>query len=162
VQGRERRTICARRPAADRIPAGLSSRRQGTTMLKRALYTSVAWVDARLRLSALFASTAGHKVPRSTGSWFYVFGSGTLRCCVIQVGTGICLALVYAPTASDAWTSLEYLNHQQYLGWYLRGVHFWGSNFMVAIMALHLAQTFLFGAFKYPREMTWISGCVLL
>src|SRR5262245_35870756 len=131
-------------------------------MLRRALFTSVAWVDARLRLSALFASTAGHRVPRSTGSWFYVFGSGTLLCFVIQVATGVCLSLVYAPTASDAWTSLEYLNHQQYLGWYLRAVHFWGSNFMVAIMALHLAQTFLFGAFKYPREMTWISGCVLL
>ena len=126
------------------------------------LRSTVGWLDERLHLSQLFASTAGHKVPASTGSWFYVFGSGTLLCFVIQVATGICLSLVYQPTASEAWTSLQHLNNEQFLGWYLRGVHYWGSNFMVAIMSLHLAQTFLFGAFKYPREMTWVSGCVLL
>jgi ubiquinol-cytochrome c reductase cytochrome b subunit len=135
-----------------------------TTMprYQRALRSTVGWLDERLHISQVFASTAGHKVPASTGSWFYVFGSGTLLCFVIQVATGICLSLTYQPTASEAWTSLQHLNSQAFLGWYLRGVHYWGSNFMVAIMSLHLAQTFLFGAFKYPREMTWISGCVLL
>jgi ubiquinol-cytochrome c reductase cytochrome b subunit len=120
------------------------------------------WIDDRLHLSKLFASTAGHNVPASSGSWFYVFGSGTLLCFVLQVVTGTCLAFVYVPSASDAYTSLEYLTYQQSLGWFLRAVHNWGSNFMVAIMALHMAQVFLFGAFKYPREMTWISGAVLL
>ena len=91
-----------------------------------------------------------------------MFGSGTLLCFVIQVMTGICLAFVYAPTANDAWTSLVYLNYQQPLGWYLRAMHYWGSNFMVAIMTLHMMQVFLFGAYKYPRELTWISGCILL
>jgi ubiquinol-cytochrome c reductase cytochrome b subunit len=76
--------------------------------------------------------------------------------------TGICLALVYVPSSSEAYASLEYLNYQQQLGWFLRAMHNWGSNFMVAIMLLHLVQVFLFGAFKYPREMTWISGVVLL
>jgi ubiquinol-cytochrome c reductase cytochrome b subunit len=120
------------------------------------------WIDDRLHLSKLFASTAGHNVPASSGSWFYVFGSGTLLCFVLQVVTGTCLAFVYVPSASEAYTSLEYLTYQQSLGWFLRAVHNWGSNFMVAIMALHMAQVFLFGAFKYPREMTWISGAVLL
>jgi ubiquinol-cytochrome c reductase cytochrome b subunit len=120
------------------------------------------WIDDRLHLSKLFASTAGHNVPASSGSWFYVFGSGTLLCFVLQVVTGTCLAFVYIPSASEAYTSLEYLTYQQSLGWFLRAVHNWGSNFMVAIMALHMAQVFLFGAFKYPREMTWISGAVLL
>jgi ubiquinol-cytochrome c reductase cytochrome b subunit len=120
------------------------------------------WIDDRLHLSKLFASTAGHNVPASSGSWFYVFGSGTLLCFVLQVVTGTCLAFVYLPSASEAYTSLEYLTYQQSLGWFLRAVHNWGSNFMVAIMALHMAQVFLFGAFKYPREMTWISGAVLL
>src|SRR6185295_5635868 len=106
--------------------------------------------------------TAGHTVPASSGSWFYVFGSGTLLCFIVQIVTGICLSLVYAPTASEAWTSLIYLNYEQYLGWYLRAVHNWGSNFMVAIMLAHLIQVFLFGAYKFPRELTWISGCVLL
>src|SRR5258707_8024580 len=127
-------------------------------MLKRV----ALWIDERVHLSKLFASTAGHRVPANAESWFYVFGSGTLLCFVIQIVTGICLAFVYVPAANEAYTSLEYLNCQQSLGWLLRAVHYWGSNFMVAIMLLHMAQVFLFGAFKYPREMTWISGCVLL
>jgi ubiquinol-cytochrome c reductase cytochrome b subunit len=120
------------------------------------------WIDDRLHVSKLFASTGGHTVPASAGSWFYVFGSGTLLCFVIQIVTGICLAFVYVPSADEAYTTLEYLNYQQPLGWYLRALHYWGSNFMVSIMAVHMAQVFLFGAFKYPRELTWISGCILL
>jgi len=120
------------------------------------------WIDDRVHLSKLYASTAGHSVPRNAESWFYVFGSGTLLCFILQVVTGTCLAFVYAPSANEAYTSLEYLNYQQPLGWILRAMHNWGSNFMIAIMILHLAQVFLFGAFKYPREMTWISGVVLL
>ena len=120
------------------------------------------WIDDRLHVSKLFESTAGHTVPASAGSWFYVFGSGTLLCFVLQIVTGICLAFVYVPSANEAYITLEYLNFNQPLGWYLRALHFWGSNFMVSIMAIHMAQVFLFGAFKYPRELTWISGCVLL
>jgi ubiquinol-cytochrome c reductase cytochrome b subunit len=119
------------------------------------------WLDERLHLTKLFESTAGHHVPASSGSWFYVFGSGTLLCFVIQIVTGMCLSLTYVPSADEAWTSLIYLNYDQYLGWFLRAVHNWGSNFMVAIMTLHMIQVFLFGAFKYPRELTWITGCVL-
>jgi ubiquinol-cytochrome c reductase cytochrome b subunit len=120
------------------------------------------WIDERLYVSKLYASTAGHHVPANAESWFYVLGSGTLLCFIIQVVTGTCLAFVYVPSASQAYTSLEYLNYQQSLGWLLRAIHNWGSNFMVGIMILHLTQVFLFGAFKYPREMTWISGVILL
>ena len=120
------------------------------------------WLEDRLHIGRLFEATAGHKVPASTNSWFYVLGSGTLLCFVIQVVTGVCLAFVYIPSAAQAWTSLQYLNHQQALGWFLRAVHTWGSTFMVGIMTLHMVQTFLFGAYKFPRELTWISGCVLL
>ncbi|NIO10785.1 MAG: DUF4405 domain-containing protein [Deltaproteobacteria bacterium] len=120
------------------------------------------WIDERLHVSKLFESTAGHTVPASAGSWFYVFGSGTLICFVVQIVTGICLSFVYVPSADQAYTSLVYLTYQQPLGWFLRALHYWGSNFMVSIMALHMAQVFLFGAFKYPRELTWISGCFLL
>jgi ubiquinol-cytochrome c reductase cytochrome b subunit len=128
----------------------------------RMLRKTALWIDERLRVSKLFASTAGHTVPANAGSWFYVFGSGTLLCFVLQIVTGTCLAFVYVPSADEAYTSLEYLNYQQPLGWYLRALHYWGSNFMVSIMAIHMAQVFLFGAFKYPRELTWISGCILL
>jgi len=119
------------------------------------------WLEDRLHLMKLFQATGGHKVPPSTNSWFYVFGSGTLLCFILQIVTGICLAFVYVPSTSQAWTSLQYLNNQQFLGWFLRAVHNWGSIFMVGIMTLHLVQTFLFGAFKYPRELTWVSGCFL-
>jgi ubiquinol-cytochrome c reductase cytochrome b subunit len=124
----------------------------------RALY---GWIDQRLALGKLFEATGGHLVPANAGSWFYVFGSATLLCLIIQIVTGICLSLVYVPSASEAWTSLEYLNYEVPLGWYLRAVHYWGSNFMVALMSMHMAQVFLFGAYKYPRELTWVSGCVL-
>lgn len=120
------------------------------------------WLDNRLHLTALYASTAGHEVPASAGSWFYVFGSATLLCFVIQIITGACLAFVYIPSTNEAWTSLQYLNHAQFWGWYLRAVHNWGSNFMVAIMTAHMIQVFLFGAYKYPRELTWVSGVFLL
>ena len=120
------------------------------------------WLDDRLHLTALYSSTAGHEVPASAGSWFYVFGSATLLCFIIQVVTGTLLAFVYVPSTNEAYTSLEYLNHVQFWGWYLRAVHNWGSNFMVALMTLHMIQVFLFGAYKYPRELTWVSGVVLM
>src|SRR5713226_3281052 len=126
------------------------------------LRTIALWLEERLHVTKLFESTAGHKVPPSTNSWFYVFGSGTLLCFVLQIVTGTFLAFVYVPSTSQAWTSLQYLNNQQFLGWFLRAVHNWGSIFMVGIMTLHLVQTFLFGAFKYPRELTWIVGIFLL
>ena len=120
------------------------------------------WLDERLGAGPTIAEVAGHRVPRQTASWWYVFGSGTLVLFVIQVVTGICLATVYVPSAAGAWQSLEVLNYEQPLGWYLRAVHGWGSNFMVAMMSIHVAQVFLFGAYKYPRELTWIAGVFLL
>src|SRR5216684_2963448 len=119
------------------------------------------WLEDRLHIAKLFEATAGHKVPPSTNSWFYVFGSGTLLCFVLQIVTGTLLAFTYVPSASEAWTSLQYLNNQQFLGWFMRAIHNWGSIFMVGVMSAHLVQTFLFGAYKYPRELTWVSGCLL-
>src|SRR5690349_24705009 len=98
------------------------------------LRKAAVWLDDRLHLTALYASTAGHEVPKSAGSWFYVFGSATLLCFVIQIITGACLAFVYIPSTNEAFTSLQYLNHAQFWGWYLRAVHKWASNFMVAHM----------------------------
>jgi ubiquinol-cytochrome c reductase cytochrome b subunit len=69
---------------------------------------------------------------------------------------------VYVPSADGAWNSLQTLNHQEVLGWFLRALHGWGSNFMVALVLMHMLQVFLFGAFKYPRELTWIVGVFLL
>jgi ubiquinol-cytochrome c reductase cytochrome b subunit len=121
-----------------------------------------AWLDERLRLGATIRKTAGHPVPRSTASWFYVFGSAALTVFSLQVVTGILLALVYVPSAGDAWNSLQFLNHGVSLGWFIRALHGWGSNFMIGIVLVHMTQVFLFGAYKYPRELTWILGVFLL
>src|SRR5262245_1487258 len=119
------------------------------------------WLDQRVGLGEPLAEVATHRVPRDTASWWYVFGSATLVAFVVQVVSGICLATLYVPSADGAWQSLLVLNYEQPLGWYLRAVHGWGSNFMVALMSIHLIQVFLFGAFKYPRELTWIAGVFL-
>jgi len=120
------------------------------------------WLDARVQLAASIRETAEHRVPRETASWFYVFGSAALVVFMMQVITGILLAIVYVPTAGEAWNSLQTLNHSIAFGWYIRALHGWGSNFMVAIVLIHMVQVFLFGAFKFPRELTWIVGVFLL
>src|ERR1700735_5636307 len=120
------------------------------------------WFDHRLQLAAPIREAAGHPVPRSTASWFYVFGSAALTVFILQLVTGILLALLYVPSAGEAWSSLQALNHQVALGWFIRAMHGWGSNFMVAIVLIHMVQVFLFGAHKYPRELTWIIGVFLL
>ena len=120
------------------------------------------WLDARVQLAASLRETAEHPVPRDTASWFYVFGSAALVVFVMQILTGMLLAVIYVPSAGEAWNSLQTLNHSIALGWYIRALHGWGSNFMVAIVLIHMVQVFLFGAFKYPRELTWIVGIFLL
>ncbi len=120
------------------------------------------WFDRRLQLAAPIREVAEHPVPRNTASWFYVFGSAALTIFLLQLVTGILLAIIYVPSAGEAWSSLQALNHQVTLGWFIRAMHGWGSNFMVAIVLIHMAQVFLFGAHKYPRELTWIVGVFLL
>jgi ubiquinol-cytochrome c reductase cytochrome b subunit len=120
------------------------------------------WFDARLQLGDSIRETAEHAVPRETASWFYVFGSAAFTVFLLQIVTGILLALIYVPSGAEAWNSLQALNHNIPLGWYIRALHGWGSNFMVAIVLIHMVQVFLFGAYKYPRELTWIVGVFLL
>jgi ubiquinol-cytochrome c reductase cytochrome b subunit len=128
----------------------------------RRLRTVYEWLDLRLQLGGPAKDAALHPVPRNTASWWYVFGSAAFTLLFLQIFTGILLALVYVPSAAEAWNSLNLLNHQVELGWFLRAMHGWGSNFMVAIVLIHMAQVFLFGAYKFPRELTWILGVFLL
>ena len=106
------------------------------------------WFDERLQLAAPIREAAEHPVPRNTASWFYVFGSAALTVFLLQLVTGILLALIYVPSASEAWRSLQSLNHDITLGWFIRAMHGWGSNFMVAIVLIHMVQVFLFGALQ--------------
>src|ERR1700752_285727 len=120
------------------------------------------WFDLRLKLGRPIKETMEHPVPRSTASWAYVFGSASLTVMILQFVPGICLAFVYVPSADQAWRSLQVLNHQQAFGWFIRALHGWGSNFMVALVLIHMVQVFLLGAYKYPRELTWMVGILLL
>jgi len=120
------------------------------------------WFDRRLQLAAPVREAAEHPVPRNTASWWYVFGSAALTVFILQLVTGILLALIYVPSASEAWSSLQALNRDVTLGWFIRAMHGWGSNFMVALVLIHMIQVFLFGAYKFPRELTWIVGVFLL
>src|ERR1700727_3111834 len=120
------------------------------------------WFDHRLQLAAPIREAVEHPVPRNTASWWYVFGSAALTVFILQLVTGILLAMIYVPSAGEAWSSLQALNHDVTLGWFIRALHGWGSNFMVAIVLIHMVQVFLFGAYKFPRELTWIVGVFLL
>ena len=128
----------------------------------RILKKTYNWLEQRVQFEGPIKEAALHPVPRNTASWWYVFGSAAFTLLLLQVVTGILLAIVYVPSAGQAWSSLNVLNHQLELGWFLRAVHGWGSNFMVAVVLVHMAQVFLFGAYKFPRELTWIVGVFLL
>ncbi len=125
----------------------------------RRLTQVYSWLDSRLQLEGPIKDAALHKVPRNTASWWYVFGSAAFTLLMLQILTGILLALVYIPSAGEAWNSLNVLNHQLTLGWFLRAMHGWGSNFMVAVVLIHMAQVFLFGAYKLGGPI--IAGATL-
>jgi ubiquinol-cytochrome c reductase cytochrome b subunit len=131
-------------------------------LISRLLRQAGDWFDERLQIVDAVRETAEHPVPRDTASWFYVFGSAALTVFALQVVTGILLAIIYVPSAGEAWSSLQTLNHNIALGWFIRAMHGWGSNFMIAIVLIHMVQVFLFGAYKFPRELTWIIGVFLL
>lgn len=120
------------------------------------------WVERRLQVEGFVKESALHPVPKNTASWWYVFGSAATALLVLQILTGILLALVYTPSAGEAWQSLNFLNNNLTLGWFLRAMHGWGSNFMIAVVLIHMMQVFMFGAYKFPRELTWCLGVGLL
>ena len=122
------------------------------------------WLDARLSLRASLGPLMSHPVPKAVAGpkgWFYVFGSASMTLLLIQIITGIGLALVYVPTADKAYESLLFLNYEQPLGWFLRSLHYYAGSGMVVLVLAHMTQVFLHGAYKYPRELTWVVGVFL-
>jgi len=130
--------------------------------LKESGIAAYEWLEHRLGLIKPISEAAAHPTPSNNASWWYVFGSAATVLLILQVMTGILLALIYSPSGNEAWTSLNFLNHNIALGWYVRALHGWGSDFMIAIVLIHMVQVFLFGAYKFPRELTWIVGVLLL
>src|ERR1041384_8881726 len=98
----------------------------------------------------------------SAPSFAYVFGSVLVYLLVLEAATGVALAAFYAPSATDAWGSVAYVQDRATLGWFLRGLHFHGASAMVIVAGLHLVQTALYGAYKKPRELVWWIGVLLM
>jgi ubiquinol-cytochrome c reductase cytochrome b subunit len=133
--------------------------------MKRWLLAVGQWCDARLRLRETFLPMMQHPVPREVAGpmgWWYVFGSASMTMLLLQILTGIGLALVYVPAADTAYDSLLALNDQVTLGWFLRALHYYAGSGMVVLVLVHMTQVFLHGAYKYPRELTWVLGVFLL
>src|SRR5689334_10735109 len=123
--------------------------------------SAVDWVDERTALSGAGRWVLFRKVPKGT-NWFYTLGSATLFAFLNQAVTGVFLAMYYDPSPTRAYESARYITNDAFLGEFVRGMHKWGSTVMVILIFLHMARTFFFGAYKYPRELNWIIGVALL
>ena len=121
----------------------------------------VNWLEERSGLVGGIRYFLFRKVPADI-NWFHTLGSATLTAFLVQAGTGVILAMYYRPTANEAYDSIRHITNDVTLGWLVRGMHRWGASVFIILMFFHMARVFLFGAYKYPRELNWIVGVLLL
>jgi quinol-cytochrome oxidoreductase complex cytochrome b subunit len=118
------------------------------------------WLDERVGWRQIWETIFLRKIPKV--NWFYTLGSATLFLAINQIVTGILLTIYYVPTPDHAYDSVQYITTQVAMGWLIRGLHHWGASAMVVVVVLHMLRVIIYGAYKYPREVTWITGVVLL
>lgn len=118
------------------------------------------WINERSGWRDHYAAVFLRKIPKI--NWFYTLGSATLFTMVIQIVTGILLTLYYVPEPQQAYASVSYITNELPFGWLIRGLHHWGASAMVLLVVLHMVRVIIYGAYKYPREFTWITGVGLL
>jgi len=129
--------------------------------LESAALYPLDWVEERTGLVGGMKYFLFRKVPRDTG-WFHTLGSATLTAFLVQAITGVVLAMYYKPDPDKAYQSIQFITNDLTLGWLVRGMHRWGASVFIILMFFHMARVFLFGAYKYPRELNWIIGVLLL
>ncbi|MFL5820010.1 MAG: cytochrome bc complex cytochrome b subunit [Solirubrobacteraceae bacterium] len=151
-----------RRPGDGNARNGEVSTTQAAVAAGKEAGISVAdWVDERTSLSGSLRWMMFRKVPKGT-NWFYTLGSATMFAFLSQAVTGVFLAMYYDPSPTRAYESARHLTNDVFLGEFVRGMHKWGATAMMVLIFLHMARTFFFGAYKYPRELNWVIGVVLL
>ncbi|HUP32781.1 MAG TPA: cytochrome b N-terminal domain-containing protein [Gaiellaceae bacterium] len=129
--------------------------------LEAAALYPLDWLEERSGLVGATKYFLFRKVPRDT-NWFHTLGSATLTAFLVQAITGVVLAMYYKPDPNSAYQSIQQITNDVTLGWLVRGMHKWGASVFIILMFFHMARVFLFGAYKYPRELNWIIGVLLL
>lgn len=118
------------------------------------------WLEERLGWRGVWAAIFLRKIPKV--NWLYTLGSATLFVAVNQIVTGILLTMYYVPTPDHAYDSVQYITTQVTAGWFIRGMHHYGASAMVILAVAHMIRVIYYGAYKFPREMTWFTGVFLL
>jgi quinol-cytochrome oxidoreductase complex cytochrome b subunit len=119
-----------------------------------------SWLEERLGWRTVWEAIFLRKVPKV--NWFYTLGSATLFVAINQAVTGILLTIYYVPTPDHAYDSVQFITTQVPAGWLIRGLHHYGASAMVILSVLHMLRVIFYSAYKYPREMTWLTGVGLL
>lgn len=118
------------------------------------------WINERTGIDTLIDKAMNEPI-QGGSKWSYVFGSGLLFVFSLQAITGIILSAYYSSSTTDAWGSVYFIQEQATFGWFIRGMHSIGSSAMVILCGMHLLQVFIFGAYKRPKELNWITGLVM-
>jgi ubiquinol-cytochrome c reductase cytochrome b subunit len=124
------------------------------------------WLDDRGGFARAFRPYLRHPVPEESAkgrsAWMYVLGIGTLTAFILQVVTGVVLATAYVPSTAHAYDSLQFITNDATFGRTLRGIHYFGASAMVILIGAHMIRVFLTGSYKFPRELNWLTGVLLL
>jgi quinol---cytochrome c reductase cytochrome b subunit, bacillus type len=129
--------------------------------LQQTILYPLDWLEERSGLVGGVRYFLFRNVP-SDINWFQTLGSATLTAFIVQALTGSILAMYYKPDANDAYASIQNITNDVWAGWLVRGMHRWGASVFIILMFMHMGRVFLFGAYKYPRELNWIIGVLLL
>jgi quinol-cytochrome oxidoreductase complex cytochrome b subunit len=135
-----------------------SARRQ---QLEATITYPLDWLEERSGLIGAVKYFLFRKVPGDI-NWMQTLGSATLTAFIVQTVTGVILAMYYKPDPDKAYESIQNISEHLTMGWLVRGMHRWGASVFIILMFFHMARVFLFGAYKYPRELNWIVGVLLL
>jgi len=120
------------------------------------------WLDERLGINTVFGMAKKKEVPLHRHSIWYYFGGMTLFLFTVQVVTGILLLLYYRPSSEGAFESVQFIITEVQFGWLIRSVHSWSANLLIAALFVHMFSVYFMSAYRAPREITWVTGVLLL